>query len=86
MENLKDKLTKVLYQNSFDGDSHHSYIKFENMDKILEEQTKIAKEYTIKFYEYIDDNFKRVSDGWVQAKGINKDKSIVTIESVLNNL
>ena len=50
MKNLKDELTKVLYQNSFDGDSHHSYIKFENMNKILEEQTKIAKEYVIRLY------------------------------------
>jgi len=45
MKNLKEQLTKTLYQNSFDGDSYHSYILFENMDKILNEQTVIAKEY-----------------------------------------
>jgi len=46
MKPLKTQLTKPLYQNSFDGDSYHSYILFENMNKILEEQTAIAKEYT----------------------------------------
>lgn len=46
MTDLKEQLTKPLYQNSFDGDSYHSYILFENMDKILEEQTGIVKEYT----------------------------------------
>jgi hypothetical protein len=45
MENLKEELTKPLYKNSFDGDSYHSYILFENMDKILEEQTIISKKY-----------------------------------------
>lgn len=43
--NLKDNLTKPLYQKSFDGDSYHTYILFENMDVILEEQVKVAKEY-----------------------------------------
>lgn len=42
---LKDKLTKPLYQNSFDGDSWHMYIKFENIDKILDEQVRIAEEH-----------------------------------------
>lgn len=43
--NIKDELTKPLYKYSFDGDSFHTYILFEDMDTILEEQTKIVKEY-----------------------------------------
>lgn len=42
---LKDKLTKPLYQNSFDGDSWHMYIKFEDIDKILDEQVRIVEEH-----------------------------------------
>lgn len=43
--NIKDRLTKPLYKHSFDGDSLHTYILFEDMDTILEEQAKIVKEY-----------------------------------------
>ena len=39
-----DKLTKPLYQNSFDGDSYHTYIKFEDMQTILLVQEKAIKQ------------------------------------------
>ena len=38
---IKDKLTVPLYEKSFDGDSYHSHIKFENMDVILSAQENI---------------------------------------------
>ena len=79
---LKEKLTKPLYQNSFDGDSEHTYIRFENIDVVLSKQEDIVKKYTIEFYKYMDDNYKRIGDGYVTKLGFDKNP-IVTIEKAL---
>jgi len=80
---IKDKLTTPLYEKSFDKDSYHLYIKFENIDVILSAQEKITKEYMINFYEYMDDNYKRIGDGFVVRLGFDKNNPIITIEKAL---
>ena len=80
---IKDKLTVPLYEKSFDGDPYHSYIKFENMDVILSAQEKITKQFSIDFYEYMDDNYKRIGDGFVVRLGFDKNNPIITIEKAL---
>jgi len=81
--NIEKLLIKPLYQNSFDGDSYHTYIKFENMQIILSEQEKAVKQYMINFYEYMDDNYKRVADGFVTKMSFDKSNPIITIEKAL---
>lgn len=81
--NIERLLTKPLHQNSFDGDSYHIYIKFEDMQTILLAQEKAVKQYMIDFYEYMDDNYKRVGDGFVTKMSFDKSNPIVVIEKAL---
>lgn len=80
---IKDKLTVPLYEKSFDKDSYHLYIKFENIDIILSAQEKITKQFSIDFYEWMDDNYKRVGDGFVTRMSFDKNNPIITIEKAL---
>lgn len=80
---IKDQLTKPLYENSFDGDSYHTYIKFENIDSIISEQQNIVKKSAIMFYEWMDDNYKRIGDGFVVRLRFDKNSPIITIEKAL---
>ena len=49
---LKEKFTERLYNQSHD-DSECLRIRFENIDKVINSQEKIADEFTIGFAEWI---------------------------------
>lgn len=53
---MKDKLIKPLYKNSFDGDSHHMYIRFENIQIIADELEEQLDDFTLSFYAWMKDN------------------------------
>jgi plasmid maintenance system antidote protein VapI len=52
---LKEKFKERLYNQSHD-DSECLRIKFENIDKVIDSQEKIADEFAIGFAEYFFDN------------------------------
>jgi plasmid maintenance system antidote protein VapI len=51
---LKEKFKERLYNQSHD-DSECLRIKFENIDKVIDSQEKIADEFAIEFAEWILD-------------------------------
>lgn len=80
---IEDMLSKSLYKNSFDGDTEHYYIKFKNMGVIINEQSDASKDFAMRFYEYMDDNYKRIGDGYVTRMSIGKSSPIITIDAAL---
>lgn len=53
------------------------------MTVILSAQEKIVKQYLINFYQYMDDNYKRVGDGFVTEMSIDKSNPIISIKKAL---
>ncbi len=49
---LKEKITEILYKESHD-DSECLRIKFENIDKVIDSQEKIADEFAIGFAAWL---------------------------------
>ncbi len=71
---LKERFTKILYTQSHD-DAHCLRIRFENIDKVIDSQEKIADEFAIEFTEWKDDNTLRVDlDGYKVFGDTEKDK------------
>ena len=52
---LKEKFTKILYTQSHD-DAYCLRIRFENIDKVIDSQEKIADEFAIGFAEWLMDS------------------------------
>ena len=49
---LKKKITEILYKESHD-DSECLRIRFENIDKVIDSQEKVADEFAIGFGEWL---------------------------------
>jgi hypothetical protein len=56
---LKEKFTKILYTQSHD-DAHCLRIRFENIDKVIDSQEKIADEFAIEFANWALNNRERI--------------------------
>ena len=54
---LKEKFKERLYNQSHD-DSECLRIKFENIDKVIDSQEKIAEDFAVGFAEWLNFNFK----------------------------
>jgi hypothetical protein len=52
---LKEKITEILYKESHD-DSECLRIRFENIDKVIDSQEKVAEEFAIGFAEWFWEN------------------------------
>lgn len=60
---LKKKFEEILYNQSHD-DSECLRIRFENIDKVIDSQEKIADEFAIGFAEWcLDENHIILNDG-----------------------
>jgi hypothetical protein len=62
---LKEKFKERLYNQSHD-DSECLRIKFENIDKVIDSQEKIADDYVIEFTEWMNKTENRL--GYHEAK------------------
>ena len=61
---LKEKFKERLYNQSHD-DSECLRIKFENIDKVIDSQEKIAEEFAIGFGCWLHQNLTHISkDSW----------------------
>ena len=43
---------------------------------------KIAETFALRFYEWMDDNYIRVFDGWVKKKDIEESKRVTILITV----
>jgi hypothetical protein len=64
---LKEKFKEKLYNQSHD-DSECLRIKFENIDKVIDSQEKIADEFAIGFAEWVGQNTINYSSGKFRMK------------------
>jgi hypothetical protein len=68
---LKEKFTEILYKQSQD-DSECLRIRFENIDKVIDSQQKIADEFAIGFAEWLSMFTQEFEDG--DLRYWNKDR------------
>jgi hypothetical protein len=59
---LKEKITEILYKESHD-DSECLRIRFENIDKVIDSQEKVADKFAIAFAEWLALHCYRATDG-----------------------
>ena len=64
---LKEKFKERLYNQSHD-DSECLRIKFENIDKVIDSQVKIADEFAIGFADWVGQNTINYSSGKFRMK------------------
>ena len=79
---LKEKITEILYKESHD-DSECLRIRFENIDKVLDSQEKIADEFAIGFAEWFLNLSK--SDDW-EKFDYNTNEKLLEIYKKENKL
>ena len=73
---LKEKFKERLYNQSHD-DSECLRIRFENIDKVIDSQEKIAEEFAIGFAEwYLDENHIIYNDGKELLEIYKKEKDL----------
>jgi hypothetical protein len=74
---LKEKFTKILYTQSHD-DTECLRIRFENIEKVIYSQEKIADDYAIKFAEWcmLNYNFINKEHYTILLKEFKKQKGL----------
>jgi hypothetical protein len=78
---LKEKFKERLYNQSHD-DSEYLRIRFENIDKVIDSQEKIADEHAIGFAEWLYryDNTRLPNGNWIIKLGLKPYTSEEVLE------